>query len=554
MSKFNACNMFKKFSQAAILLLLLFGAAELAAFAFYTINKDKFLASDTSAFIPSQELINLETQVFDPHLGWKKRFPTAYGQRPQARLHPRAMIATYGDSFTYCDEVLGFETWQTHLSGLLQAGVWNFGNGGYGPDQAYLRFQQDQPQAKTPYAVMGLIGENIARVVNVYRRFYLPQDGNALTKPRFRLEGGHTTFLPNPTPTLASRQRLRDVEFLRSIGQNDYWYLRRAEQTASFPYSSLFFNINLLQEVMNYFDWMQLWEEPEPTELLLKILKAFAVEAKARGWTPIIGIYPMEQDLQQVLQTGALPVYVEIITAFCADQGIVCFDGVSAMARSVATGEEVRSLFLATHYSPLGNERLAMAWYAYLRATFPEDFQTYAELPQALSQETVTAQGSELLPRTRGRAPLRRIGAFDDGAPAQAEGTPSIPKDSEGFARHLLALGRGEGGGPAPATALAFLTKQLDTDAQSAAELAQYMLLSDVLLAQPDMDDARFLATLGSTLWGFEPDADQTRQLLGHLSQASPGQRRATRADVFYDMLWDDRFRALCGRFGVRPY
>ncbi len=508
-----------KLLHAGIMLLLLLGAAELAAFSFYSLNKDRFLASDLNAFVPSQELIDLERQVFDPKLGWKKRFPTSHGQRPQARFHGRNIIATYGDSFTYCDEVLGFETWQTHLSGLLQAGVLNFGNGAYGPDQAYLRFQQDQPTAGTPYAVLGLIGENIGRVVNVYRRFYLPQDGNALTKPRFHLENGTLVLEPNPTQTQASRQQLQDVEFLRQVGQNDYWFQRRTQQSTSFPYSSIFFNINLLQEVLNNFNWMQLWHEPEPRDLVLAILDAFAAESRAMGAQPIIGLFPIEFDLMHILKTGEPPAYVGIITDYCRQAGIPCFDGVTALAETVASKGDVEPLYLVMHYSPLGNERLALAWYTFLRETFPEDFGTLAPMPGALEHGAIAAQGA---------------------------GAGS--KDSDGFARHLLALGRGEHGGAIPEEPLAFLKKQLETDAQSAAELSRGMLMGEAILTQPDMDDSQFLVTLGRTLWGAPPsDAEQSR-----LRALLAG--NATRYDIFFEMLWDERFRDLCAQYGVRAY
>lgn len=549
----------KMLRQAALVVLLVLGAAELAAWLFCLVNEDRFLAADMAAFVPSQERIDLERAVFHPELGWKRRFPTALGQRPQAVLQERILLATYGDSFTYCDEVLGFETWQTHLAGLLGGAVLNFGNGAYGPDQAHLRFREDQPAAGAPYAVLSLIGENIARVVNVYRRFYLPQEGNALTKPRYRLEQGALVLEPNPTPTPASRQRLREVDFLREIGQRDYWFVRRTRQAASFPYSSIFFNINQLQEILNNVQWMRLWDEPEPRELLLAVLDAFARDARAMGVQPVIGVLPMELDLLHMVQRGAPPAYVEQIVAHCREAGIPCFDAVSALGAPLRDAAAVREMYLATHCSPLGNERLALAWYGFLREEFPQDF---GHLPaEALHAPALAAQGAAVLPRLRGIEPLRRL---ESSAPAgsivQAEAhaasrAPDLSTDlapglTPDLATWFVTLGDGE---PAPAGPLEFATAWLREGRQGAADLVEQLLLSPELQARPDMTDARFVALAARTLWGAPPPAAEAARLEAMLA-GSVGGTPVSRADILFTLLWDVRFRDLCASHGVRAY
>ena len=77
------------------------------------------------------------------------------------------------------------ETWQFYLSKLTKKNVLNFGNGAYGPDQALLRFNEEIQKVRTQVVALGLTTENIARVVNIYRKFYLINTGHPSTKPRF---------------------------------------------------------------------------------------------------------------------------------------------------------------------------------------------------------------------------------------------------------------------------------------------------------------------------------------------------------------------------------
>ncbi len=48
-------------------------------------------------------------------------------------------INTYGDSYTFCQQVSDGETWQEVLAAHLCEPIRNFGNGGYGVNQAYQR-------------------------------------------------------------------------------------------------------------------------------------------------------------------------------------------------------------------------------------------------------------------------------------------------------------------------------------------------------------------------------------------------------------------------------
>ena len=53
----------------------------------------------------------------------------------------------------------------------------NFGVGGFGLDQAYLRYQKMIREFELPTVLLGFMPENMSRHVNTYRPFYFPGTG-----------------------------------------------------------------------------------------------------------------------------------------------------------------------------------------------------------------------------------------------------------------------------------------------------------------------------------------------------------------------------------------
>src|SRR5262245_21014534 len=114
---------------------------------------------DPTRFSPAREELEDMTRSFDPDLGWRSRHATPYGERPRPVVYERHLLSTFGDSFTYSDEVKDDESWQTVLAQRLRADVYNFGDVGYGTDQAYLRFRHDFPKTHTPLVALGFLIE-----------------------------------------------------------------------------------------------------------------------------------------------------------------------------------------------------------------------------------------------------------------------------------------------------------------------------------------------------------------------------------------------------------
>jgi hypothetical protein len=121
---------------------------------------------------------------FDPYLGWAPtpdrvrredgivylnnrrglRADREYDEAPPVGVR---RIAAFGDSFTYCAEVTQDDCWAARLArDLPTTEVLNFGVIGYGPDQAWLRYQRDGRPYSSCAVLIGYFSEDIDRVVN----------------------------------------------------------------------------------------------------------------------------------------------------------------------------------------------------------------------------------------------------------------------------------------------------------------------------------------------------------------------------------------------------
>ena len=114
-------------------------------------------------------------------------------------------IALYGDSFTYGDEVGHAETWGNVLSEMLNCRIANYGVGGYGTDQALLRFiSQENDTSKL--VILGIYPHNIMRNVNQLRFFMTGRSPLSL-KPRYILENNALRLVEIPKLTFADFKR-----------------------------------------------------------------------------------------------------------------------------------------------------------------------------------------------------------------------------------------------------------------------------------------------------------------------------------------------------------
>lgn len=325
------------------------------------------------------------TWTFDRELGWDwrpssvsedglyatdalaARGPREYGRAPAPGTR---RILTFGNSFTFCDEVPAEDSFQVQLE-ALEPGleVLNFGVSGYGTDQAWLRYQRLGRGLGAEIVCLGLMLENIGRNVNRYRPLWATRTGVCVTKPRFLLgDDGSLALLPQP---FATRDELHaailDGSVLARIAEHEYWLGRPEVPTGRVS--------SLVRLATGYLAYRErtpalLWRDTagEPFRVTLAILEAFHHQARADGarLAPVL-LFPAMDDLLRFSLRDA-PYW----TALCAElerRAIPYVDFVTPLtARARELGGDPRPLYQGGHLSRAGNALVARTLLDWLHA------------------------------------------------------------------------------------------------------------------------------------------------------------------------------------------
>jgi len=353
---------------------LVLAVVETASCTFFHVQRERFTFYAPERYAVDDDDLEKLASYHDPTLGWKKPYPSPFGERPREREYPSALLATFGDSYTHCDEVEDDETWQTYLSRSIGQTVYNFGVGGYGTDQAYLRFREDYPKVRTPVVALGFTSDNIKRVVNVYRKFFYRNTGIPATKPRFVLEDGGLRLIENPIRSVDELPRLKDPAFLRTLGRHDLWYNKDDDPVLRFPYTAILFHRGFWREVRHSGEiddvdprpWEDLWQHPDSRQIMFRLFDRFVADAREWQAEPIVMILPKRGEVLERFRTGRPPDAIRRVRDYTASVGYEVFDGVEALATAAASEREILA-FYDGHLSAAGNEALARALHAHLQ-------------------------------------------------------------------------------------------------------------------------------------------------------------------------------------------
>ena len=253
-----------------------------------------------------------------PTLGWTLKprgvaFPyraSAQGlraDRDYALVPPPGIlrIAAFGDSFTHADDVTNEEAWTRQLEALdPRLEVLNFGVLGYAPDQALLRYQEDGERFQPKLVLLGVMPENVFRIVNVFRPFYSSRSELPLAKPRFLLEGDRLLLLPNPLPRLADYEALlrEPSAWLPRLGAHDYFFRIRA-RPGPFEFYAPVRIARLIAQERRKAPADQVFRDgcynadSEAFRLLVRLIAEFRRVALAQGALPLVVIFPDRSDL-----------------------------------------------------------------------------------------------------------------------------------------------------------------------------------------------------------------------------------------------------------------
>jgi len=284
------------------------------------------------------------------------RSSTEYAMSPPSGVR---RISTFGDSYTHGSDVSNEDTWQAQMERLgSNLEVLNFGVGGYGLDQAYLRYMNDGRQYGSHIVFLGYMSENLLRNVNCFRPFYVPQTGVPLAKPRFVLENEELVLVPNPMQTLDDYGRLRSRprKTLSAIGADDYFY-QAGLKSSIFDVSATFRLVKLTMfhlkplpgdsvVSVNGYD-----EESEAFRVTRKIFDDFHKMAVEDGAVPVILFLPNKGDVSR-FRSHHDKRYSSLLSYFDS----VGYEYIDVMD---AFGDARTDDLFIGHYSPVATELIA---------------------------------------------------------------------------------------------------------------------------------------------------------------------------------------------------
>ena len=334
----------------------------------------RFLAEQHGPTPPRIEL--------DSVLGWRYRAGFARGgdvMSAQALRNLRTYdtvpppgivrVAAFGDSFTYGNEVTTAEAWPSMIEAAHRdVEVLNFGVGGYGVDQALLRWQLEGHVYDPHVVVMGFTPDDLRRLVNVYRPFIDPTEF-PLAKPRFLLdEGGALRLVPAPLrDTSDYAALLREPRRAARLGAHDQWFTRWRYED---PLHDVSATVRLMRSLVHhvrlrYLDPDRLLDgdefnpRAEAFRLQVALFAEFAATVEESGRRHVVVMLPDASSLLQRF-AGQRASYDGLADSARA-RGV---DVVDAAAAFMATGDadDVPSWFApGGHYSPTGNVIVARA-------------------------------------------------------------------------------------------------------------------------------------------------------------------------------------------------
>lgn len=312
----------------------------------------------------------------DPLLGWPS--PTTPLEAPFAADRTRAdpgfpnveeappCAATFGDSFTWGDEVGPAESYAAVLGRELGCRVANFGTPGHGTDQALLRFR-DRAGSTAPVVVLGHYSGDIIRNVNRYRGFLATSGGGYGAKPRFLVGRDGLELIPLPELSkqdlaeLGDRPDLVPHEFFFPGGESGIPQMR-------FPYTLSALSVlghyriqARLRGVPSYADFYSETHSSGALGVTLGVVREFARVALERGQHPILILIPDEKDLIEAKAGRALP--YQPLTDAARASGIEVVDGAEA-ALEVLGEREPCAIYTrcgGAHFNPEGYAMIAHA-------------------------------------------------------------------------------------------------------------------------------------------------------------------------------------------------
>jgi hypothetical protein len=282
---------------------------------------------------------------------------------PDPERHP-ACISLYGDSYTWSNEVDNEHAWGNVLSQLAGCRAANYGVGGYGTDQAYLRFAHNPPDSAR-IVILCHLSENIMRNVNRYRDLLYAGQSCGF-KPRFVLnQKGDLELLPIPAipedqyaDFARHPERYLEYDYFLPGGRSGMRHLR-------FPYTwsivRAFWHFHIRARLAGRPWYAEFYRADHPArglQLTARILETFVEEARAEHRAPLVVIIPTGLDLVFFQKHGAW-IYESLLDRLRAS-GIEPLDlGAGIMAHLAGRDPCALFTYCSAHYNAEGYRVIA---------------------------------------------------------------------------------------------------------------------------------------------------------------------------------------------------
>ena len=297
---------------------LLFELSCWGVFSFYYVTPannsgDEDLASLIKA-IPQEDLEQFRRGQFDPYLGWNNGVDASYEHKgtlyvtnkDRTRANPyqsnTVRISTYGDSFTFGDEVENNETFPFYLSQITNSNVINYGVSAYGTDQALKRLEKNLGNGKrTDFVILEFIQDSIQRNMNMYLPFkYGFEDWTRyMFKPMLYDGPDGYEWVENP---LKSADDTNDILNAYEASKSHDWFYKHPHPNISFPYTVSAFKILLFLSKQKYAgssDWG--WGNEASEEKMEELIKFYSALSKEYDFVPVIIYIPLGYEIKDYI-------------------------------------------------------------------------------------------------------------------------------------------------------------------------------------------------------------------------------------------------------------
>lgn len=290
-------------------------------------------------------------------------------------------INSYGDSFTHGDQVNDGETWQEYLAGHLGEPIRNFGVGGYGVYQSYLRLKREEATSHSaPYLIFYIWGDDHIRSLLRCR--------HAIIYPRWSHQGGsmfHANFWshlemnpatgafeekPNVLDTPSALYRMTEPAFMLQQLRDD---LALRLYAVAMGYTSDFdpADVRSLAARLGYVaDWADPSQHRRQAQELLDRYSLEATRftlgkvrdfARQQGKKLLIVLFDPRRVTRPLIEHQ--PRYDQAVVDYLREERFQYFDmneiHVQDFARYCLSLDEYLKLYFIGHYNPRGNHFFA---------------------------------------------------------------------------------------------------------------------------------------------------------------------------------------------------